>query len=255
MNGLIAQLSALSGLAEGMIWQAALVFLRVGGFVAMLPALGEQALPTRVKLAAAVAITLIVAPGVGISAGAAPGPLALIAEAATGLALGFGLRLTVLGLQMAGTLAAQSLSLAQMFAGTGPEPAPIVANLLFLSGVALFLAMGGLARSVELLLLSYQMVPLGAAPDPAALASWSLGRVVRIFALSFALAAPFVLAALLYNLALGAINRAMPTLMVSFIGAPALTLGGLILLALAAPLVLEIWRAAMDRALAAPFSG
>ena len=253
MNALVAQLTALSGLAEAAIWQAALVFLRVGAMVALLPALGEQALPQRVKLAADAAITLVVAPGVTVPP--AYGPMALLAEAAAGLALGFGLRLMVLGLQMAGTLAAQSVSLAQMFAGTGPEPAPIVANLLVLSGVALFLALGGPARSVELVFLSYQMLPAGVPPDPSVLADWGLARIARVFALAFSLAAPFVLAALLYNLALGAINRAMPALMVSFIGAPALTLGGLILLALTAPLVLQIWRAAMEQALAAPFAG
>ncbi len=195
MNALVAQLTALSGLAEAAIWQAALVFLRVGAMVALLPALGEQALPQRVKLAAAAAITLVVAPGVTVPP--AYGPMALLAEAAAGLALGFGLRLMVLGLQMAGTLAAQSVSLAQMFAGTGPEPAPIVANLLVLSGVALFLALGGPARSVELVFLSYQMLPAGVPPDPSVLADWGLARIARVFALAFSLAAPFVLAALL----------------------------------------------------------
>ena len=63
----------------------------------------------------------------------------------------------------------------------------------------------------------------------------------RTFALAFSLAAPFVTAALLYNIALGVINRAMPQLSVTFIGAPALTAGGLLLIlvaALAASLVL-----------------
>lgn len=253
MNELVAQLTQLSGLAEGAIWHFALVFLRVGAAVAMLPALGEQALPQRVKLAGALAMTLVVASAV--PAGAAPGPLAFVTEAAAGLALGFGLRLMILGLQTAGTLAAQSVSLAQMFAGTGAEPAPVVSNLLVLAGIALFLATGGLARAAELLILSYDLLPPGQPPDPSVLAEWGVQRIAQVFALAFALAAPFVVAALLYNLALGVINRAMPTLMVSFVGAPALTLGGLVLLALAAPLLLQVWQEAMARALAAPFGG
>jgi flagellar biosynthetic protein FliR len=122
-----------------------------------------------------------------------------------------------------------------------------------LAALALFMAMGGLARAVELLVLSYQMIPTGTAPDPATLADWGLARVIRVFALAFSLSAPFVLAALMYNLALGAINRAMPQLMVTFIGAPALTLGGLVLLMLAAPVMLQVWQAAMEGALATPF--
>ena len=63
------------------------------------------------------------------------------------------------------------------------------------------------------------------------------GRVNKI-------AAPFVIGSLLYNVALGIINRAMPQLMVAFIGAPALTWGGLALFAVAAPLILSVWLAA-----------
>lgn len=246
----MAPLTQLAGLAEGAIWQAALVFLRVGAAVALLPALGEQALPQRVKLAAALAMTLIVLP-------AAPEAsftvLALAGEVVTGLALGMGLRLMILGLQTAGMIVAQSISLTQMFGAMGPEPQPTVTNLLTMAALALFLMTGGLGHSAELMVLSYQIVPTGLAPDPSVLAEWGLGRVIRVFSLAFSLAAPFVVAALLYNLALGAINRAMPALMVSFIGAPALTLGGLALLMLGAPLMLQVWQGAMQAALATPF--
>ncbi|MFA5539020.1 MAG: flagellar biosynthetic protein FliR, partial [Gemmobacter sp.] len=54
--------------------------------------------------------------------------------------------------------------------------------------------------------------------------------------------------------ALGVINRAMPQLMVAFIGAPALTAGGLILLAVLAPVMLTIWMQALAGQLAAPLS-
>jgi len=250
MNDLVAQLAQVFGLAQAAIWQAGLVFLRVGAAVSLMPALGEQSVPRRVKLAAALAITLIILP----SAPEATFTMAAVAaEVIAGLALGMGLRLLILGLQTAGTLAAQSVSLTQMFGAVGPEPQPIVANVLTLGALVLFLTMGGLSRAVELLALSYQVVPTGQPPDASVLAEWGLKRVVWVFGLAFSLAAPFVLASLLYNLALGAINRAMPAMMVSFIGAPALTLGGLALLALAAPVMLEVWRGAMQQALAAPF--
>jgi len=256
MNELIARLSEISGLAEGFIWHAALVFMRVGAAVSLFPAIGEQMVPQRVRLVAALAVTLVVAPAVPATASVPQGLLLpLAAEAVAGLVLGFGLRLLILGLQMAGTIAAQSVSLAQMFAGTGPEPQPIVANLLVLAGLALFVSMGGLERAVALLVLSYDLIPPGQLPAAADLAEWGQQRISAVFALSFSLAAPFVLAALLYNLALGAINRAMPQLMVSFVGAPALTLGGLALLALASPILLTVWRAAMEAALAAPPGG
>lgn len=259
MNPLIAQLTGVLQMTEGAIWQTALVFLRVGAAVALLPGLGEHFLPQRVKLAAVVVLTLIVAPAVSgqtladYDSAARFGAAAILTEVMAGLFLGFVMRLLILGLQTAGTLIAQSVSLAQMFSGTGPEPQPIVSNLLVLAGIVLFCTLGGLARSVELMVLSYDLLPPGAVPDSAALSQWGLLRISRIFALAFTLAAPFVIAALLYNLALGAINRAMPGLMVTFIGAPALTLGGLILLALLAPFLLQSWQDAVLGSFADPF--
>jgi flagellar biosynthetic protein FliR len=45
----------------------------------------------------------------------------------------------------------------------------------------------------------------------------------------------------------------MPMLMVSFIGAPALTLGGLALLAVSAGPALALWQSALTNALSFPF--
>ncbi len=57
---------------------------------------------------------------------------------------------------------------------------------------------------------------------------------------------------MLYNLTLGIINRAMPQLMVVFVGAPAITAAGLVLLMLLAPVMLGLWAAALGEFIAAP---
>ena len=57
----------------------------------------------------------------------------------------------------------------------------------------------------------------------------------------------------LYNLALGAINKAMPQLMVAFVGAPVITAGGLLILCISSPLILTVWLDALDTFMAAPF--
>jgi flagellar biosynthesis protein FliR len=256
MNALIAQLSSLSGLAEPVIWQAALVFVRVGALIALLPAIGEQMVPVRVKLAVAFGMTLVVMPAVAAGFPTTPGFFGpILAEAVAGLILGISLRMLILGLQTAGTIAAQSTSLSQMFAGTGPEAQPIVSNILVLAALAVFVAMDGLPRAVGLVILSYDLMPAGTVADVRTFTEWEVRQISQVFSLAFSLAAPFVIAALLYNLALGAINRAMPQLMVSFVGAPALALGGIALLAISAPLVLGVWQDAMDTALSDPFGG
>jgi flagellar biosynthetic protein FliR len=109
-------------------------------------------------------------------------------------------------------------------------------------------------RVAQALIVTYQLFPAGTPLAPGDLAELGIGHVARSFSLAFGLAAPFVLAAFVYNLALGAINRAMPQLMVAFVGAPAITGAALALLALTAPLMLEVWLSAFQATLARPFA-
>ena len=251
-------LATLMGFGQEVVLAGFVVFFRVGAAMALLPAFGEQLVPMRVRLALGIAFTLIVAPAMAPEAlqlASAPGGWvrALGTEAVAGLAIGIALRLFVLALQTAGTMAAQATSLAQFFGGAGVDPQPAISQLLVVAGLALAVMAGLHVRLAELLVLSYALMPAGSFPPGWALAEWGVAQVSRAFALAFALAAPFVIAALVYNMALGAINRAMPQLMVAFVGAPALTLGGLILLLLAVPGGLAVWLAALNAFLADPF--
>lgn len=255
MTGFVAALMDLAGLGQEMAWAAWLVMLRVGAAMALLPAFGEQAVPQRVRLVLTLAFTAIVAPAVapGLE-GVAPGAFAMLVEVAAGLALGVALRLFVLALQIAGAMIAQATSLAQIFGGMGPEPQPAIGFVLTVAGLAVAVATGLHVRLAELFILSYDFLPGGRLPMPADLSRWGLSQVVRAFSLGFTLAAPFVIAATLYNLAIGVINRAMPMLMVSFVGAPALTFGALAMLALIAPLALGVWAQALEGFFASPFA-
>jgi flagellar biosynthetic protein FliR len=256
MNAVIADLSVLLDLAQSVVWAAALVFVRIGAVVALMPGLGETAVPQRVKLALVVALTLVVAPLVTeqvAAIGPDPALAALAGEAVAGLILGIGMRLFLMALLTTASIIAQATTLSQLFAGAAPEPQPAIGNLLAMAGVALALAAGLHVTAAELIVRSYQILPAGGYPDPARVADWGLGLISQTFGLAFSLAAPFVIGATIYNLALGAINRAMPQLMVSMIGAPALTLGSLALLAIAVPLILSVWLDAFSAHVAQPF--
>ncbi|MFN5998917.1 MAG: flagellar biosynthetic protein FliR [Paracoccaceae bacterium] len=255
MTGIIAELTGLLDLAEGLAWAAALAFVRIGAMVALMPGLGDPAVPQRIKLALVVSFTLVVAPLMAErTSGMEPSFLALGGEAVAGLVLGIGLRLFLVALQTAAAIIAQATTLSQLFAGAAPEPQPAIGNLFLIAGIALAMTAGLHVRAAELVLLSYDILPAGGRPLAAEAADWSLALVSRTFSLAFVLAAPFVIASMLYNLALGAINRAMPTLMVSMVGAPALTLGALALLAIATPVILSAWLAAFGEHLAQPFA-
>lgn len=242
-----------AGLLVGFI-----VFLRVGAATAVLPAFGEQTIPTRIRLVLALAFTMIVAPAVDASGMVARLPILLpllVTEPLVGLALGLALRLMIMVLQMAGSMAAQSTSLSQLFGGAAGEPLPAFGHVLMIAGLALAVLSGLHVRIAEALVASYLDFPIGLGVESAALADLWVQKVGDAFALAFSLAAPFVIAAFLYNLALGAINRAMPQLMVVLVGAPAITAGGLALLALLSPLLLQLWIDALSGVLSDPLGG
>ncbi|SFC66130.1 flagellar biosynthetic protein FliR [Tropicimonas isoalkanivorans] len=233
-----------------------LVFLRVGGAMALLPAFGEQTVPQRVRLGLTLAFTIIVAPTV--DPGGAPGDLhaflpLLATETAVGLVFGLAIRLMIHLLQITAAMAAQSTSLAQIFGGASVDPLPAFGHILVVAGLALATATGLHIRVAEALIGSYDAFPVGSVLDSAQLASFLTARVSAIFSMAFSFAAPFVVAAFIYNLALGAINRAMPQLMVVMVGAPAITAAGLAMFAILSPLLLQLWLDALDGVLADPF--
>jgi flagellar biosynthetic protein FliR len=197
----------------------------------------------------------MLAPGLATPDAARPFLQMLAIEVSIGLALGLAIRLIAIALQLAGSIAAQSTALAQIFgAGATPDPMPAIGNVLMLAGITLAVAAGLHVKVAIAMARSYEILPMGL-PIPASdLTAWGTARVAQAFALGFSLAAPFVIAAFAYNLALGAINRAMPSLMVAFIGAPAITAGGLLILMLAAPVILHFWGGRLDATLADPLA-
>jgi len=218
-----------------------MVFLRIGAMMALLPVFGERSIPLRIRLAITLCFTILVAPAV---VAAFPDDIG---------APGVHMRM---GLQVAGEIAAQSVSLSQLFGGgAGQEPLPAIGNILVVSGLALAVMSGLHVRIVGLMIHSYDLFPPGSMPDASMLTEWGTGRVISVFLLSFSLAAPFMIASLLYNVALGVINRAMPQLMVAFVGAPAITAAGLILLALTVPLILKLWIVAFTGFISSPVGG
>ena len=122
-----------------------------------------------------------------------------------------------------------------------------------LAGLTLAVMSGLHIHLVETFLQSYSVLPAGVFPLAGDAAAWGVARVAATFSLAFSLAAPFLIASLLYNVALGVINKAMPQLMVAFVGAPAITFGGLFLLLITAPFILPLWFAAFEATLSDPF--
>lgn len=249
-------LAALVGFARGWLDVSFIVFLRVGGCIAVLPAFGEATVPARIRLAVAIAFTLVITPAVADQtavARAAAVPLYFITEPAIGLILGLSVRIFALVLPMLGAVIGQTTALAQLFGVAGAEPAPVAGQVLAVGALALAVMAGLHVDIAAALIRSYDVLPAMQFPDGALLRDWSLRHVAAAFRLAFSLSMPFLIASTIYNIALGVMNRAMPTLMVTLIGAPAQTLGAMILMAVMLPAALALWTGGLAALLADPF--
>ncbi len=234
-----------------------LVFLRIGATVFVLPLFGEMMVPQRVRLAAAFAFSVIVYPAVLPTITIEIGGSILVqgfAEVMTGLAMGLVLRIHIMAIQTAATIAAQVTSLAQLVGGANVDPQPAIGMVLYLGALALAVELDLHVQFVRMFIVSYDFVSAGS------LIGSDLSRVIikvvaSSFEFAFVLAAPFVAVSIGYNLTLGVINRAMPQLMVAFVGAPAITYGALVLLMLIAPLILAVWVQRLQFLILNPFGG
>lgn len=241
-------------------FHAVLVLARIGGAVMLLPGLGEAEVPATIRLALVLALVALLlpvqAPLLPPMPDAPSGLLRLVAlETATGLWLGLLARLVALALAQAGQVTGLMIGLASPLQGDAMLGAQGVAlaRLLALLGAVVVLGSGLYAIPLRALAESYAVLPPGAplaagpvAEAVAAAAGESLGLAIR-------LAGPFVLLAVLGNLALALLARVAPQVQVFILAAPAQILAGILVLALLLPALLATWQeAAREAFLALP---
>lgn len=237
-------------LAQLPIWAFAFVMVlaRVGSACMLLPGIGEVELPATVRAAFAMAFTLLLLPLVTpfLPAPPADGLRALLmvaAEVITGIWLGWLARLVVLALPMAGQIIAGMIGLANVLqpdAQLGPQSSAL-ARLLALAAPVAIMATGLHALPLGALAGSYRVIAAGTLLPAADTAQEVIAVVGACFNLALRLAAPFVLAGIVWNVALGLLTRLVPQLQVYFAAMPGQILGGFLLLGVLGGAVLAAW--------------
>jgi len=226
-----------------------LVFSRIGAACMMLPGIGEAELPGTVRLGFTLALTVlllpVVAPGLPEMPVSVWAIFAMVAaEIATGLWLGWLARLVVLALPIAGQFIASQMGLASVIQpdpDLGPQSTAL-ARLFSLAAPVVILASGLYALPLAALAGSYRLIGPGALLPVADSTRTVLRAVAEAFALSLRLAAPFVVAGLLWQGALGLLARLVPNMQVFAASIPGQILGGLVLLFLFAAGLVTAWQ-------------
>jgi flagellar biosynthetic protein FliR len=217
-----------------------LIFARVGTLLMLMPALGEQMIPARMRLSFGLALTLVLYPLLAPGLPRLPQDLGGIVyllghELAVGLVLGAIIRLVTMATQVAGSIIAfqAGLSVAQSADPTnGGIQGALIGSFLSLLGITLIFATDLHHVALSAIHDSYLIF----SPTTPIMFDDALQMAIQAAAAAFVIgiqmSAPFIVLGLVFYLGMGILGKLMPQLQVFFIAMPATIGVGLVLLAL-----------------------
>jgi flagellar biosynthetic protein FliR len=225
-------------LLPDLAWLALLLFARLGTLFMLMPGIGEQTVPVRVRLVMALATLLVVYPT--MSGVLPPVPQSAVEvfglilwEILIGLGLGLAVRFVLSVMQVAGTTIAfqMGLGFALNVDPSQGTQGVLLGNFLALLGMTLIfiadlhhLALAGIVRS-------YDVFSVGSAIPIGDFTQYALMSASKAFEVAIQISAPFMVFGLIFYLGLGILSRLMPQLQIFMIAMPVNILGGFILLA------------------------
>lgn len=202
----------------------ALVLFRVVGLSLSAPIFSATAIPRRVKIGLALAISMMTFP---LVQPVLPEELTLpqvlagvVGEMMVGLAIGYGLSMVFTAVQLAGSMIDQQAgtALGHVFNPGLESSSTVMGQLLFFMVMGVFLAMNGHVAVVRALLESFARIPpMGFRVTPSVV-DLLVGLLTSSFILAIRLAGPVLTALLLVSLAKGFISRTVPQLNVLAVG-------------------------------------
>ena len=225
-----------------------LVFARVGTMMMLLPALGEQVAPQRVRLSFALFVTLLTVPvvrpsfaGMGMNLDLAM--RLLVTEILIGITFGLSARFLMSTLQTAGVLISQQigLSFTMSIDPTGGDlgQAAVIGTFLSLLGISLIFASDLHHIAIYGIIDSYQTLQPGMMPASGDAAQLALTVANSAFVTAVQISAPFLVFGLVFNVGLGILSRMMPQLQVFFLAMPAMILLGAVIFIVVLGLMME----------------
>lgn len=201
------------------------VLARIGGLVATAPLFSFGALPVKLRIFLALALALVITPlelsGPPVTPPNLPVYAAQLAgELSVGALLGLGVMVLLAGAQLAGQIISQmsGLSVAEALNPTLEEESPVLANLLQMTTLAVFVAIGGHRLLVGALLDTYTMIPLCRGELTSSIGKLVPALLAESFSLALRGAAPAIVALLLATISLGLISRTLPQMNIMAIG-------------------------------------
>ena len=230
------------------VYGGGLVFARVGSMVMLLPGIGEQGVPARLRLSFAFVLAVVLFPVVRAGLPPVPEDVAglagqVIVEVLIGLGLGAILKMFFSALAVTGeTVSLQTtLSFAQTTNPLQAQPGTAVTVFLTLLGIVLVFSTDMHHMFIAGIAKSYTLFPVGAPIRLGDLTALSIKGFSQSFSLGIQLAAPVIVFSLVFNIAVGFIGRVMPQFQIFFVATPLSVLLGLSIFALSLGTVGLVW--------------
>lgn len=219
--------------------------LRVSAVFVAIPVFSGRFVPNRVRVGLALAITFFTTPLLSevpnIDVWSHEGLVTGLQQLLIGLIMGFILQLVFSAVIFAGQAIAYSMGLgfASMVDPATGVTVPMVSQFYLVLTTLLFLTLGGHLVLIQLLVDSFQSLPIGVdgieRVDLWSVIAWSS----RLFSAGLLMALPAMASLLMVNVAFGVVTRAAPQLNIFAVGFPITLLLGAILMWATLPSVLN----------------
>lgn len=213
------------------------IFCRIGACIMTLPGFSSARISTTIRFFLAFAVSLAMTPLLfdtiypRVSGTAASLVGVIVSELLIGLMYGLVPRLYVLGLQFAGSAVSMAIGLNTPGAMDALEDSSEnqMTNLISFGGLLVLFMLDFHHVVFRALVDSYAVMPLGGMPDSQKMLITLTDTLSQTFMLMLRLASPFLIFGLMFNFAVGLVNKLAPQVPVFYISTPYLLMGGLLL--------------------------
>ena len=213
------------------------IFCRIGSCIMTLPGFSSARISMTVRFFLAFAVSMAMTPLLfdalypRVSVGGSTLVGVIVAEILIGMMYGLVPRLYVLGLQFTGSVVSMAIGLntpgaTDILEDTSENQ---MTNLISFGGLLLLFMMDFHHVVFRALVDSYTVMPLGGMPDSQKMLITLTDTLSQTFMLMLRLASPFMIFGLMFNVAVGLVNKLAPQVPVFYISTPYLLLGGLLL--------------------------
>lgn len=241
---------------ETQLWIWLIAMIRPGAAFIAAPVFGAPAVPLQLRLILALALGLAALNSVSITlpqdgVASFEGVMLVMGEILAGLAMGFAVQIGYAAAFVAGETIgnAMGLNFAAMVDPSSGQSTQVLGQFLSILANFLLLGMDGHLLLASFVVQSYTAVPPGAAM----LSNDTVWRLIEfggsLMGMGVTVALPVAFALVLVQIVMGMLSRAAPSLNLFAVGMPVAMMAGLVLLAIAAPIMAEGMTAALKAGL------